>query len=153
MQSKASTPEEYINTLPDDRKTAVKELRKIILKNLPKGFAEVMSYGMISYVIPLSLFPQGYLGNPNMPVPFMSIASEKNYVSVHNMAIYGNKKLLEWFTKEYSKVSRTKLDMGKSCIRLKKMDQIPYELIGELAGKVTPKDWLAFYEKAVKKRS
>ena len=151
MQSKAATPEEYIENLPDDRKTAVKKLRKIILKNLPKGFTECMNYGMLGYVIPHSLYPGGYHCDPRQPVPFMNIASQKNFIAVYHMGVYADKKLLDWFTKEYAKQSKTKLDMGKSCIRFKKFDQIPYKLIGELAGKMTPKDWLTLYEKYTKK--
>jgi uncharacterized protein YdhG (YjbR/CyaY superfamily) len=151
MQSKAATPEEYIDNLPEDRKTAVKELRKVILKNLPKGFEECINYGMIGYVIPHSLYPDGYHCNPKQPVPFMNIASQKNFIAVYHMGVYADKKLLTWFTKEYAKQSKTKLDMGKSCIRFKKIDQIPYKLIGELAGRITPKEWLGVYEKYVKR--
>ncbi len=151
MQSKAATPEEYIENLPDDRKTAVKKLRKIILKNLPKGFTECMNYGMLGYVIPHSLYPGGYHCDPRQPVPFMNIASQKNFIAVYHMGVYADKKLLDWFTKEYAKQSKTKLDMGKSCIRFKKIDQIPYKLIGELAGKMTPKKWIAVYEKNIRR--
>ena len=151
MQSKAATPEEYINSLPEDRKTAIKELRKVILKNLPKGFAEEMNYGMLGYVIPHSLYPGGYHCDPRQPVPFMNIASQKNFIAVYHMGVYADKKLLDWFTKEYAKQSKTKLDMGKSCIRFKKIDQIPYKLIGELAGKMTPKKWIAVYEKNIRR--
>ena len=151
MQSKAATPEEYIKNLPDDRKTAVKKLRKIILKNLPKGFTECMNYGMLGYVIPHSLYPGGYHCDPRQPVPFMNIASQKNFIAVYHMGVYADKKLLDWFTKEYAKQSKTKLDMGKSCIRFKKIDQIPYKLIGELAGKMTPKKWIAVYEKNIRR--
>lgn len=151
MQSKAATPEEYIESLPEDRKKAINELRKVILKNLPKGFAEEMSYGMLGYVVPFSLYPAGYHCNPKLPVPFMNIASQKNFIAVYHMGMYADKKLLTWFTKEYAQQVKTKLDMGKSCIRFKKFDQIPYKLIGELASKMTPKDWLTMYEKNIKR--
>jgi uncharacterized protein YdhG (YjbR/CyaY superfamily) len=151
MQSKAKTPKEYVESLPEERKSAISELRKVILKNLPKGFTEVMSYGMIGYVVPHSLYPDGYHCDPKQPLPFLCIASQKNFVSVYHMGIYGNKKLLEWFTKEYAKHTRAKLDMGKGCIRFKKPDQIPFKLIGELAAKITPKQWISMYEKLVKR--
>ncbi len=151
MQSKAKTPKEYIDSLPEERKKAVSELRKVILKNLPKGFKEEMSYGMIGYVVPHSLYTDGYHCNPKLPLPFMNIASQKNFVAVYHMGIYGNKKLQAWFVKEYVKQTNTKSDMGKSCLRFKKMDQIPYKLIGELASKMTPEDWIAIYEKNIKR--
>jgi hypothetical protein len=151
MKSTSQTPQEYIDSLPEDRKQAVMELRKVILKNLPKGFSEVMSYGMLGYVIPHSLYPDGYHCDPNVPLPFISVANQKNFIAVYHMGIYADNKLLDWFTKEYPKHSKTKLDMGKSCMRFKKPDQIPFKLIGELASKMTPKEWIALYEKALKK--
>lgn len=152
MQSKATTPQAYFDTLPEARKSAMTELRKVILKNLPKGFKEVMNYGMVGYVVPHSLYPAGYHCNPEQPLPFISIASQKNFIALYHMGIYADKKLLEWFTKEYPKHSQTKLDMGKSCIRFKKPEQIPFQLIGELVSKMTPKDWIATYEKAFTKK-
>ncbi|MGB4845691.1 MAG: DUF1801 domain-containing protein [Ferruginibacter sp.] len=151
MQSKATTVKQYIAELPDDRKKVISELRKQIKKNLPKGFKETMGYGMIGYVVPHSMYPNGYHCNPKDPLPFMNIASQKNFVAVYSMGIYSNPKLLKWFTDEYDKAGVGKLDMGKSCIRLKKMDKIPYELFGELASKVTPEEWITYYEKAIKK--
>src|ERR1700687_4698176 len=115
MQSKATTPEAYIKSLPADRKAAVSELRKVILKNLPKGFVEVISYGMLGYVIPHSLYPKGYHANPKMPLPYMNVGSQKNYIAVHHLGIYGSKELLKWFTTEYAKQCKSKLDMGKGC--------------------------------------
>ncbi len=147
MQSSAKTPQQYIDDLPEDRKEAMLELRRVIKKNLPKGFAEVMSYGMIGYVIPHSLYPAGYHCDPELPVPFMNIASQKNFIAVYHMGVYADKALLKWLTTEYAKHSNSKLDMGKSCMRFKKIDQIPFKLIGELASKITPKEWLAYYEK------
>lgn len=151
MQSKAASPKEYIDSLPKERKEAVKELRRVVRKNLPKGFAEVMSYGMLGYVVPHSLYPDGYHCDPKLPLPFMCIASQKNFVAVYHVGVYGDKKLLKWFTSEYPKHSTAKLDMGKSCIRFKKPDQIPYKLIGQLAGKVTPQEWIKVYEKRIKR--
>jgi uncharacterized protein YdhG (YjbR/CyaY superfamily) len=151
MQSKASTPREYLDSLPNERKKTLSRLRSVIRKNIPKGFAETMSYGMIGYVVPHSLYPAGYHCDPKQPVPFICIASQKNYVALYHMGLYGNKQLLKWFTTEYAKRSTSKLDMGKSCIRFKKLDDIPFKLIGELASKVTPTAWLAIYEKGMKR--
>lgn len=150
MISKASTVDEYIASLPEDRKNAILKLRKEIKKNLPKGFEECMSYGMIGYVVPHKIYPAGYHCTPALPLPFMSIASQKNFVAVYHMGIYSDVKLMDWFVNEYSKVTVSKLDMGKSCMRYKKMDQIPFKLIGELASKMTVKDWIEKYELAFK---
>lgn len=150
MKSTANTPEEYINNLPDDRKQAMNTLRKTILDNLPKGFEETINYGMIGYVVPHSLYPGGYHCNPKLPLPFMSIASQKNFIAIYNMGLYANQKLMNWFLQEYPKHCNTKLDMGKSCIRFKKMDQIPFALIGKLSKKVTVNEWIEFYEKTFK---
>lgn len=150
MQSKAKSPAEYVDSLPDERKRVVKKLRKVIKKNLPKGFAEVMSYGMLGYVIPHSMYPDGYHCDPKQPLPFLCIASQKNHVAVYHMGLYGDRALLKWFTNEYKNQNTSKLDMGKSCIRFKKTDDIPYKLLGELAGKITPKQWIAMYEKMLR---
>lgn len=151
MRSDAKTPQEYIDSLPDDRKEAIKELRKVVLKNLPKGFSEVMAYGMLGYVVPLSKYPAGYHCDPKLPLGFMNIASQKNFISIYHMCMYGDGKLLKWFTDEYPKHTKAKLDMGKSCVRFKKLDQIPFKLIGELASKITPDQWIEIYEKHLKK--
>jgi hypothetical protein len=151
MISDAKTPEAYINALPQDRKDAVSKLRKVILKNLPNGFTETMGYGMLGYVVPHSIYPDGYHCDPKLPLPFMSIASQKNFVGVYHMGIYANKELYDWFVNEYPKHSSRKIDMGKSCIRLKKIEEIPYELIGELASKMTPNEWIKIYENAIKR--
>jgi len=152
MQSTAATPQEYIDSLPEDRKHAMSELRKVILKNLPKGFKEEMSYGMIGYVIPHSLYPQGYHCNPQLPLPFLNIASQKNFIAVYHMCVYADKNLYDWFVAEYNKQSKVKLDMGKSCIRFKKPEHIPLKLIGELASKITPQQWIERYEKMLNGR-
>lgn len=153
MKSEAKTPDEYIESLPEDRKKAITELRKTILKNLPKGFAEGMGYGMMGYAVPHSIYPAGYHCNPEQPLPFMGMASQKNFIAFYHMGIYADKKLLDWFVKEFPKHSKSKLDMGKSCIRFKKADDIPYKLIGELVKKISVKDWIAKYESAFKKGS
>lgn len=150
MQYKANSPEDYIAQLPIERQAVVSQLRKIILKNLPKGFEEQMNYGMLGYVVPHSIYPSGYHCNPKLPLPFMNLASQKHYIAVYHMGIYSKKELLNWFKEEYSKKADTKLDMGKSCIRFKKIDAIPYGLIGELCQKITVDQWINFYENAIK---
>lgn len=146
MRSEVKTPKEYLDSLPEDRKEALTELRKAILKNLPKGFEECINYGMLGYVVPHSKYPNGYHCDPKLPLPFMAIASQKNFVAFYHMGIYADQKLLQWFTDEYPKHSKAKLDMGKSCIRFKKLDQIPYKLIGELVSKISAEKWIETYE-------
>ena len=128
----------------------MRQLRQTILENLPEGFEEVMSYGMIGYVVPHSIFPDGYHCDPKLPLPFMSIASQKNFIALYHMGIYASPELLSWFQAEYPKHMKTKLDMGKSCIRFKKPDQLPYELIGQLVTKMTPQQWIDLYQAQVK---
>jgi hypothetical protein len=151
MQSNAKTPDEYFKSLPEDRQKAMNELRKVIRKNLPKGFKESMGYGMVGYCVPHSLYPAGYHCAPEQPLPFLGLASQKNFIAVYHMGIYADPKLLKWFTTEFSKHSKSKLDMGKSCIRFKKPDQIPFGLIGELATKMTPQEWITIYERVLKR--
>jgi uncharacterized protein YdhG (YjbR/CyaY superfamily) len=146
MQSDCKTPQEYLDLLPDDRKIAIEKLRKIIKLNLPEGFQEEMSYGMLGYVVPHTIYPKGYHCKPNLPLPFMNIASQKNFIALYHMGVYSNPELLNWFIAEYSKLVKSKIDMGKSCIRFKKMEDIPYELIGELAAKMTVSEWISIYE-------
>ncbi len=152
MTSDAATPEEYIKNLPEDRKSAISTLRKTILANLPKGFKEVMSYGMIGYVVPHSIYPGGYHCSPELPLPFINIASQKNFVALYHSGIYADKSLHDWFVSEYPKYVKTKLDMGKSCVRFKKVELIPYELLGELCTKMTVDQWIALYESNIKSR-
>lgn len=138
--------------LPEERRKAMTRLRETINAHLPKEFSERMSYGMIGWVIPHKLYPDGYHCDPKLPLPFMNLASQKNFIALYNMGIYGSPKLLEWFTTEYAKQVKSKLDMGKSCIRFKKMDQIPYDLIGELCTKFTAQDWIDCYERNYKSK-
>jgi len=152
MTSDAATPEEYIMNLPEERKGAISSLRKTILDNLPKGFEEVMNYGMIGYVVPHSTYPGGYHCTPELPLPFMSIASQKNFVALYHMGIYADKSLHDWFVSEYPKYAKTKLDMGKSCIRFKKIELIPYDLIGNLCSKMAVDQWIELYESNIKSR-
>lgn len=151
MQSTASTPDQYIAELSDERKLAMNKLRDVISKNLPSGFVEMMSYGMLGYVVPHSTYPDGYHCDPKLPLPFMNLASQKNFIAVYHMGIYSDSKLMKWFTDEYPNHCKKKLDMGKSCIRFKYMDDIPYDLIGELSSKITPQKWIEIYEKNIKR--
>ena len=151
MQSSAKTIKEYINELPADRLEPFTKLRETILKNIPDGFKEEINTGMIAYVVPHSLFPDGYHCDPKQPLPFVCIASQKNFIALYHMGIYGNPKLLEWFVNEYQKHSKSKPDMGKSCIRFKKPDQIPYELIAELMKKISVDNWIKVYLENIKK--
>ena len=151
MQIKADTPEQYIDQLPEDRKQIISKLRKTILDNLPKGFVETISYGMIGYVIPHAIYPGGYHCDPKLPLPFINIASQKNYVALYHMGIYADKKLLDWFVSEYPKHCKTKLDMGKGCIRFKKPELIPYDLIAQLTSKISSEEWIKIYETNIKR--
>lgn len=147
MQSNAANPEQYLKEVPADRKEAILTLRDTVLKNLPKGFEERMSYGMLGYVVPHSKYPEGYHCNPEQPLPFACIASQKNHIAFYHMGVYSFPDILKWFVAEYPKHSTAKLDMGKSCIRFKKPEHIPFKLIGELMKKISMKDWITQYEK------
>ena len=150
MQSQATSVKEYIAELPSDRVDAFLELRKVILDNLPSGFVEEMSYGFVGYVVPHSLYPSGYHCNPKLPLPFLSIANQKQNIAFYHMGIYAMPDLLQWFTEEYPKYSKLKLNMGKSCIRFRNPEKIPFELLGELVTKISVQQWIDFYEKAMK---
>lgn len=152
MKSTVTTADEYINNLAEDRQQAVNQLREVITQNLPDGFKETISYGMLGYVVPHELYPNGYHCNPELPLPFINLASQKNFIALYHMGIYSNEGLLEWFKAEYPKYCKTKIDMGKSCIRFKKVEQIPYQLIGELAAKMTVNQWIDHYESSVSKK-
>nr|WP_321409002.1 DUF1801 domain-containing protein [uncultured Carboxylicivirga sp.] len=151
MKYNASTPEEYIDQLPEDRKKVIQKLRSVILNNLPKGFEEGICYGMIGYYVPHSLYPAGYHCSPDLPLPFMSIASQKNSVNLYHSGIYADRNLYNWFVLEYGKYTSRRLDMGKSCIRFNKMEEIPYDLIGDLCTKISVKQWIDIYECNLKK--
>nr|WP_320024205.1 DUF1801 domain-containing protein [uncultured Acetobacterium sp.] len=152
MRYDVNTVAEYIEALPEARRTIIERFRKVILTNLPDGYAEQILYGMISYVVPLSRYPKGYHVKKNEPLPFLSLASQKNHIALYHMGLYGNQALLEWFADEYAKRVPTKLDMAKSCIRFKNLDQIPFDLIAELCQKITVDEYINFYEQAVKRR-
>ena len=148
MQSRVTNVSDYIKEIPLDKKGTFEELRNIIKNSIPKGFEEQMSYGMVGYVVPHTLYPTGYHCDPKLPLQFVSVASQKNFIAFYHMGIYASPELLNWFVSEYPKHCKSKLDMGKSCIRFKKIDDIPYKLIGELIKKITVKQWISLYEKA-----
>jgi len=152
MQYKSVSPEDYINQVPKECQSTLKKLRQTIKDSLPKGFEEGIQYGMIGYFVPHSNYPDGYHCKPDEPLPFMSFASQKNSVNLYHMGIYANKDLHEWFISEYPKHSKRKLDMGKSCIRFKNRDDIPFELIGQLDSKMSLEEWIAVYEQNLKKK-
>ena len=153
MAQSINSPEEYIAQIPDERREAFGALRQTVLKNLPPGFKEVISYGMIGFVVPHEIYPQGYHCSPELPLPFVNIANQKNFIALYHMGIYSDPKLLAWFEQEYPKHCKTKLDMGKSCIRFKKPEQIPLGLIADLCQKMTPADWIQRYEAQFKNRA
>ena len=151
MTIEAKTVDEYISKLPEERQVAVSKLRETVKTHLPKGFEECISYKMIGYVVPHSLYPAGYHCDTKLPLPFINIASQKNFVALYHSGIYADDALLAWFKAEYPNHVSTKLDMGKSCIRFKKIESIPYKLIAQLCKKMTVKEWITIYEKNTKK--
>lgn len=151
MQIFVDTVEEYISQIPEERRDAFRKLLETIDSNLPKGFVQNMQYGMVTWCVPLETYPSGYHCTKNAPLPFLSVASQKNFVAFYNMGIYAEPKILDWFVEEFPKHSKKKLDMGKSCIRFKKVEDIPYELMGELCTKISVDEWIAIYEKNYKK--
>lgn len=151
MRIESTSVNDYLENIPEERREHLNQLRTTILAHLPEGFEEELSYGMPGYVVPHSLYPSGYHCDPKLPLPFMSFASQKNFVAFYHMGIYANPELLDWFVTEYPKYSKTKLDMGKSCIRFKKPEQIPFELIGQLVEKMSAAEWIELYEKNLKR--
>lgn len=151
MKANGTTVKEILANVPEERAEAFNKLHETIIENLPEGFEAGISYGGLGYVVPHSLYPSGYHCKPEEPLPFAGIASQKNSVNLYHMGIYSDPELLKWFIEEYPKHSKRKLDMGKSCIRFKKMEDIPFELIGELMKKMTVQDWVNIYESNLKK--
>ena len=151
MKTEGNTVEAILSNVPPERAEAFNTLHQTILKNLPEGFEVAISYGMLGYVGPHRIYPAGYHCKPAEPLPFASIASQKNSINFYHMGIYSNPELLDWFVAEYPKHSKQKLDMGKSCIRFKKLEEIPYELIGELMTKMSVQQWIDLYESQLKK--
>lgn len=151
MNFEAKSVTEYLNSIPEDRKPFFNKLRKTILDNIPTGFDECLTYNMIGFVVPLNTYPSGYHVTSNTPLPFVNIASQKNFIALYHMGIYTNPKIYDWFVAEYSKHCKYKLDMGKSCVRFKKMEDIPFDLIAILMQKYSVDDWIRTYESAIKK--
>ena len=151
MKYNAKTPEDYINQVPEDRQDALKKLRISINNNLPKGFKECINFAMIGYVVPHNIYPDGYHCDPTLPLPFISFASQKNAITFYHMGIYAKPELYDWFVNEYPKRCKGKLDMGKSCVRFRNVDEIPYDLIAELVQKMTVEEWISIYESIIKK--
>ncbi len=151
MQISSTSIEDYVSKLPEERQEVFKKLFDTIKNHLPEGFEENISYGMIGWGVPLEKYPAGYHCIPGSPLPFISVASQKNFIAVYHMGMYAKPELLNWFTEEFPKHSKRKLDMGKSCIRFKKMDEIPFELIAELSKKMTVDEWISLYEANYKK--
>lgn len=152
MRYEANSPEEYINQLPEERKSPMTKLHSLIKENMPEGLESGMGYGMPAYFVPKSIYPPGYHCKPFPPLPFINIASQKNFIALYHSGLYAKKELYDWFVEEYPKHSKYKLDMGKSCVRFKKMDDIPYDLIKELLGKMPVEEWVNVYESAIKNK-
>jgi len=146
VQSKAKTVKEYIEELPEDKKTAIKAVRKVILENLPKGYEETMGYGMMGYVVPLSRYPEGYLGRKDEPLPYIGLASQKNHFSLYLMNVYGDKDVEAWFKKAFQDAGK-KLDMGKSCVRFRELDDLPLEVIGKVVAMTSVDELIENYKK------
>jgi len=153
MKNTITTTSEYIASLPHDRQEAMLKLQETINQNLLHGFTETMQYGMLSWVVPHNLYPAGYHCKPDEPLPFLAVSSQKNFIAIYHMGIYADKELHDWFIAEYPKHAKTKLDMGKSCIRFKKPENIPYELIGQLVAKTTQQQWIILYESAFRRKN
>lgn len=151
MKANGNSVNEILKNIPKDKAQSFNKLHHVIVKNLPNGFEAAISYGGLGYVVPHSIYPNGYHCKPSEPLPFAGIAAQKNSINFYHMGIYSDSKLLEWFVAEYPKHSKQKLDMGKSCIRFKKLDEIPYKLIGELMKKMSLKDWINIYESKLRK--
>lgn len=151
METFNETIPEYLGNVPAERQDAFKKLYATISENLPKGFQEGISYGMIGWSVPLEAYPAGYHCTPGSPLPFLNLASQKNFIALYHMGIYADEELLNWFVAEYPNHCMRKLDMGKSCIRFKKPEEIPFELIAELVQKMSVKDWISHYESKFKK--
>ena len=145
MQRQAESPDEYLTLAPPGHQPALRTLRQTIVQHLPPGFVETMSYGMIGYVVPHSLFPPGYHCAPSLPLPFINVAWQKHFLALYYLGLYADPQLREWFRAEYARHATTRLDMGKSCIRFKKPDQIPYELIAELCQKISADEYIETY--------
>ena len=152
MQSKAKTVSEYLKELPQDRRKAISAVRDVMRKNMPNGFEEGMQYGMIGYYVPHSRYPDGYHCDPKQPLPYAHLASQKNYMSIYLMCVYGNEEDHAWFVDAWEATGK-KLDMGKSCVRFKSLDDVPLEVVGKAVKRTTVKKFIDFYESAIKQGS
>ena len=152
MKADGNTVKDILNNVPPDRLVAFNKLHETIVKSLPKGFETGISYGGLGYVVPHKLYPAGYHCKPAEPLPFASLASQKNSINFYHMGLYADPTLMEWFVAEYPKHCSQKLDMGKSCIRFNKWDQIPFELMGQLMQKISAEEWIQMYERLYKKK-
>jgi Domain of unknown function (DU1801) len=141
MQSKATTVAEYLAALPDDRRTAIEVVRQVILENLDKDYEEGIQYGMIGYYVPHRVFPAGYHCDPRQPLPFASLGSQKNYMSLYIMCVYGESDLARWFREAWAQTGK-KLDMGKACVRFKKIDDLALEVIAEAIKRVPARTYI-----------
>lgn len=146
MQIVVETPDQYFEQVPEHQKAAMIQLREVIKAHIPEGFEEAVGSGMVGYVVPYSLYPAGYHCKPRQPLPFVGIAAQKHFIALYHMGIYSDENLLSWFLEAYPKATSAKLDMGKSCIRFKNPESIPFELIGALMKKITVDDWIKTYE-------
>lgn len=153
MNIQAHSVDDYLTKIPAERTEAFNQLRNTILENLPSGFEETLSYGMIGYVVPHSIYPEGYHCDPKLPLPFINIASQKSFIALYHNGLYADQTLLKWFKNEYPNHTKFKLDMGKSCVRFKRANDIPFKLIGTLCQKITPKAWIAQYETNIKRKA
>ena len=152
MKIEAVSIEEYLAKIPEERQEVFTQLREQVLANIPNGFNEELSYGQIGYVVPHSIYPNGYHCDPKLPLPFMNIASQKNFIALYHSGIYAANELLEWFRNEYPRYCKSKLDMGKSCIRFKKVEEIPFDLIAQLTNKMSCEEWIEIYESNIKNK-
>ena len=153
MQSHATSVRAYLDSLPAQQQAVMSKIRDTILENLPEGFSEIMAYRMITYVVPHTRYPAGYHVDPRQPLPFLSLAARENYIAFYHMGLYADPDLLSWFTREYLRLVKKKPDMGKSCLRFKKEQEIPYTLMADLLGSMSPEAYIQLYESTVKRRS
>lgn len=151
MISEAKSVDEYLEGVPEDRREVMQAIRDAINANIPAGFEETMGYGHMGWSVPHSVYPPGYHCDPKDPLPFIGLASQKNFIALYHMGIYANESLLAWFQDAWSKATTRKLDMGKSCIRFKNPEHVPIGLIGELAAKMSAEEWIQIYEHQMKR--
>ena len=148
MKSSAKTVNEYLRSLPDDRREAISAVREVILANLPQGYEECMSYGMIGYVVPHSIYPAGYRCDPKLPLPYANLGSQKNHMALYLMCVYGDKATEQWFRNAWQAAGK-KLDMGKSCVRFKKLEDVSLEVIGQVIAHAPVDEYIRRIEKVL----